>query len=162
MRYPRWFRLLLAAFVLHLGIVDPVSAQDELSFNRQDIPLRTFSGPFEHRTGDFNGDNQVDLSIAQSSFATAAILLGNGDGTFAAAPEVSVGGGFFELVVADFNGDGRQDLATTHEDDTLSIHLGNGDGTFRTSLDINTGGGQFGGPRIPAAGDFNADGAAPR
>ena len=31
--------------------------------------------------GDFNGDTQIDLAVA-NSFSSLAILLGNGDGTF--------------------------------------------------------------------------------
>ena len=37
------------------------------------------------------------------------------------------------LFVADFDGDGKADLAVTNSDNTLTILLGNGDGTFRAT-----------------------------
>ena len=36
-----------------------------------------------HRvTGDFNGDGELDLAVANGGYDTVSILLGNGDGTF--------------------------------------------------------------------------------
>jgi FG-GAP-like repeat/FG-GAP repeat len=63
--------------------------------------------------GDFNGDGELDLVVA--SFGTnlsnnISLLLGNGDGTFQAAVNYGVGSNF-SVVPADFNGDGRLDLA---------------------------------------------------
>jgi hypothetical protein len=59
------------------------------------------------------------------------------------------------LVTADFNNDGRPDLATANfDDDTLSVLLGNADGTFQPAQTSAVG------PytRTLAAGDFNNDG----
>ena len=85
--------------------------------------------------GDFNGDGVADLAVVNgdnSGSGTLSILLGNGDGTFTAAAESpAVGSGAFAIVTADFNGDGKADLAVTNEqDDNLTILIGNGDGTF--------------------------------
>src|SRR5881392_983983 len=41
-----------------------------------------------------------------------SVLLGNGDGTFRAAPTVVVGQSPFSIAVGDFNGDGKPDLET--------------------------------------------------
>jgi hypothetical protein len=61
----------------------------------------------------------------------------------------------FGVVVGDFNGDGKLDVAVTNNaDNTVSILLGNGDGTFQPQVAYATG-------RSPAwliAADFNKDG----
>src|SRR5687767_686889 len=59
------------------------------------------------------------------------------------------------IAVADFNGDGRLDLATADQAGSVSILFGNGDGTFEPALisDIEQ--------VLPvslAVGDFNGDG----
>jgi hypothetical protein len=63
------------------------------------------------------------------------------------------------VVTADFNNDGKLDLATSNYDDatgdgTLSVLLGNGDGSFQPARTSATG--QY--PFSLAVGDFNADG----
>jgi phospholipase C len=81
--------------------------------------------------GDFNGDGKPDLAITNKGDASVTVLLGNGDGTFTAAPLLSVGQGPAAIVAADFNNDGKLDLAVANSaDNTASILLGNGDGTF--------------------------------
>jgi hypothetical protein len=108
--------------------------------------------------GDFNGDGIPDI-VAAASGPTQPLLvwLGNADGTYTAAPSpVASGYTFAPILVADFNGDGKQDLAVLDGDNnTVSILLGHGDGTFTlvaTSPTIGSNPGQF------AVGDFNDDG----
>lgn len=58
------------------------------------------------------------------------------------------------LVVGDFNGDGKPDLAVANSGSgDVSILLGNGDGSFRGPLNFNAGAG----PKAIATGDFNGD-----
>ena len=67
---------------------------------------------------------------------TIAILLGNGDGTFAAAGSVNSGISGSPIAVADFNGDGKLDIAVaagTGTSDSVIVLTGNGDGTFNSS-----------------------------
>ena len=62
-----------------------------------------------------------------------SIRLGNGDGTFHSPgpPEVGVGDHPTSATVADFDHDGKPDLAVTNQfSGNVSILLGNGDGTF--------------------------------
>lgn len=76
--------------------------------------------------GDFDGDGKLDLAIANFGDGTITLLLGNGDGTFtqASGSPYSVGRGPFQIAAADFNGDGKLDLAVTNlTDGTVSILL---------------------------------------
>ncbi len=82
--------------------------------------------------GDFNKDGNQDLAVVNHTDNTVSILLGNGDGTFAAHTDIPVGAGPIALVAADFNRDGNLDLAVVNQTaNTISILLGNGDGTFK-------------------------------
>jgi len=146
--------------------------------------------------GDFNGDKHVDLVVgglvpvlhsAGSAALNLSLLAGKGDGTFQASVPIGEIGRPSDpfhvvivvssphLVAADFNGDGKLDLAVRYGihtqfsppcgigvpcpnlfADDINLFAGNGDGTF-------TGGGivaSFAHIDLGnlGAGDFNADG----
>jgi hypothetical protein len=63
--------------------------------------------------GDFNNDGNLDLAIANYADRTVTLLLGNGDGTFTpvSGSPFAVGASPIQIAAADFNGDGRLDLA---------------------------------------------------
>jgi len=110
-------------------------------------------------TGDFNGDGIVDLAVAASGCDELTILLGKGDGTFTESGSFPVGpsGPYspYEIVVGDFNGDGKLDLATANDSSYISVLLGNGDGTFQPHVDYELA------PQTlyhVAEGDFDGDG----
>ena len=68
--------------------------------------------------------------------------MNKGNGTFATAVNYPVGSNPANLVVADFNGDGKLDVATANvNSNTVSILPGNGDGTFGTQVTYSTGSG---------------------
>src|SRR5690348_9240552 len=80
----------------------------------------TFSTPVGYQAGevpsavavgDFNGDGNLDLAVANLVSNDVSILLGNGDGTFQPALSYSAGSGPESITIGDFNGDGRLDLA---------------------------------------------------
>ncbi len=76
--------------------------------------------------------------------------------SFADAATYGVGRQPGQIAVADFNGDGRPDLAVANSSTSnVSILLGNGNGTFpENPTNYETGSA----PWVVAAGDFNADG----
>jgi hypothetical protein len=114
--------------------------------------------------GDFNHDNNLDIVTVTG--ATAYLLPGNGNGTFGSAQTIAslpTANGILAMTTADFNADGKLDLAVTYPDygnspaTTVVILLGNGDGTFS-----NAPGGHFdlnpGLPQELTAADMNHDG----
>ena len=123
-----------------------------------------YSGPFGPAafvTLDLNGDGKIDMVSADSGFRTASVWIGNGDGTFAAPRPISIqgGGGIANFIVtADFNRDGKADIAVSSDAATshvVSVMLGRGDGTFSAAVTYAVGNGAF----FQATGDFNGDGA---
>ena len=107
---------------------------------------------------DFNGDGKLDLAVVSGGSNTITIFLGNGDGTFQAGVDYATGTTNTSpvgIVAADFNGDGKLDLAVANAaTNTVSVFLGNGDGTFQTNTDSPV----VQGPRSLAAADFDGDG----
>lgn len=120
-------------------------------------PLRVGLRPASVATGFFNGDSIADLAVANADDATLTVLLGNGNGTFAAAPgsPIAVGTRPASIVVADFDRDGKSDMGVADfSDSAVSVLLGNGDGTFRAHGRTRVGAQ----PSALAAADFNSDG----
>jgi hypothetical protein len=113
--------------------------------------------PASVAAGDLNGDLVQDLALANSGDDTASVLLGNGDGTFQAARSVYLGQGASpqSVAIADFNGNGRPDLAVANTgSNAVAVLLGSGDGTFQPPATVAAGLG----PSSLAAGDLNSDG----
>ena len=117
-------------------------------------------------TGDFNGDGNLDLAIAASGYdqdgAGVIVMLGNGDGTFQPTLRLAAGDSPAYLVAADFNGDGRLDLAVSDTESpargvtgVVLLFLGNGDGTFQPPDSLYVPGSSA---SYMAAADFNNDG----
>lgn len=128
------------------------------------------SAPQGITLGDVNSDGVLDIIAANQCGedptcrqGTVSVLLGNGNGTFQAP--LSFAGGYSPLsvAVADFNGDGKLDVAvadacgvdpTCVSNGSVGILLGNGDGTLQAmSSYIATGSDTA---RL-TVGDFNGD-----
>jgi len=84
----------------------------------------------------------LDLVAARSTDNTVAVLRGNGDGTFKAGVPYAVGKQPGSLVLADFNGDGKPDVAVANvKDSTVSVLFGKGDGTLHPAAALTVGSG---------------------
>jgi hypothetical protein len=123
------------------------------------VDYATGTGPSSIAVGDFNGDSRLDLAVAAHPANVVSVLLGKGDGTFEPHVDYATGngGGNGAVAVADFNRDGRADLAVagSFSGGIVGILLGNGDGTFQSPVGYDPAG-LFG--RSLAVGDFNGDG----
>src|ERR1017187_9662030 len=96
--------------------------------------------------------NFIDTTSGNAQIGTS--LLGASVRTYSSVP-YPVGHTPYGVVVGDFNGDGKVDLAITNAtDNKVSILLGNGDGTFQPQATYNVGGQ----PGPITVGDFNGDG----
>ena len=135
------------------------------------LPVSYPTGPAPSAvvSGDFNGDGILDLAVTNSNCTyqttgladtelvcnagTVSILLGNGDGSFQPHLDYATGKNPSALAAADFNADGKLDLAIANaQDDSVSVLLGQGDGTFQSQVVY----------KVPSAqglvvGDFNND-----
>ena len=86
---------------------------------------------------DFNSDGKLDLAAVGSSAAEntiASVYLGNGDGTLQPTRNIWVKGGTYPggAVAADFNADGRPDLAVGLGSAEVAVLMGNGMGGIPT------------------------------
>ncbi len=137
------------------------------------LSTKTFPAGFQPKTlsshvvvADFNGDGKPDLAVSNvgnigSDVGSMAILLGNGDGTFGAPQAVSAGSNPLSMAAADFNGDGKIDLAVANElpgAGGVSVLFGNGNGTFAAPVSYSVGEDFAGVPVSVLAVDFNGDG----
>jgi uncharacterized protein (TIGR03437 family) len=146
------------------GTVTVLLGDGKGGFTAAGSPLTVGSKPYFLVAADFTGDGNLDLAIASYGDSTITVLLGNGGGGFTAAPgsPFAVGpvGAFpASLAVADFNRDGKPDLAVANfGDDTVSVLLGNGTGAFTPAPGSPFAVGSE--PDSVAVGDFNGDSIA--
>jgi uncharacterized protein (TIGR03437 family) len=150
-------RNVCTGFILLIGCSELLA---QPAFLRRDVPVG--DRPLGVIVGDLNADSRPDLAVNSSSGLW--VLLNTGGGTFARA--LTVPSDVHPLfgpaptnynVAADFNRDGRLDLAGALDAPNpplrriLRVLLGRGDGTF-TARDIESGD-----LLLVGAGDFNGD-----
>jgi subtilisin family serine protease len=167
-----------------LGLVTADFNNDELpdlasvdgSTDKVSVRLQLANGTFDTRAeysvdsyptgitvGKFNNDSLPDIAVVHSAHPNKVIFLINqGDGTFeraAAATEITLSSGYTNLVAADIDLDGDDDLAVTVDGSADSVHiLKNNNGvapSFTPLQQLSLG---TAAPLSIAAGDLNGDG----
>ena len=130
-------------------------------------PIQSPLGPqnFSLVAADFNGDGEIDVAVPDPDFNSVDVLLGNGNGVFGSTGSVSLATGSSLPdggVVADFNGDGRPDIAvavtSSSGNGAVSVELGNGDGTFQNAIVSPLHTDPINNQDLIVAADFNGDG----
>src|SRR5271165_633843 len=111
---------------------------------------------------DFNKDGYLDIATADESNGVVQIFYGKGDGTFTTGPTFATDTASsepYDLVAADFNGDGYPDLAVVNyvgsTNSDVGILLNDGTGNFKPAVPYALSSWAWQGI---ATGDLNGDG----
>ena len=116
------------------------------------------SGPISIAPADVNGDNKLDIIVANFAAATIGVLLNMGNGTFISQTIYSTGNasGPRSLVAADINGDHRLDIIVSNRvAHNVGVFLNIGNGIFTNQTRYSTGDGSS--PSSVVTGDINSD-----
>ena len=113
----------------------------------------------ELQAADFNQDNKIDLAVCTGDEHGATLLLGDGKGGFPTRSTIKLSSACLDVVTADYNRDGKPDLAFRLERGPLTpitfVSLNSGSGIFAPATSITP----FDAFGI-ATGDLNNDGIA--
>jgi hypothetical protein len=120
-------------------------------------PFRVGRAPYPLAVGDFDLDGKPDVATPDVQGDTVTVLLGDGRGSFAAAPgsPYRVDHRPYYAAAVRVNADRAPDLVVSHDDiSTVTVLLNDGRGRFPTSRKFDAGGQTW---KIHAA-DFDRDG----
>ena len=110
--------------------------------------------PVSIAVGDFDGDTDADLAVADQSPGEILVLLGGGNGSFTGPTRLTADSGLSGIAVGDFNRDGDPDLAAANVNSgEVSVFVGGVGGSFAGPTNFSAG--DF--PNSLAVGDFNHD-----
>jgi hypothetical protein len=160
MRTSTFFVLFQTGFLLlfiSVAVID-ASAQCTKPGLKTVKTIFTPTNQFPSNVVDVNHDGKMDLIyIVQSTPAQIAVSLGDGTGSFGAFiySPMPQGGGNWDPIFGDLDGDGKPELFVDHTaGSTLDIFLNNGQGGFVFSRSISQSG------ELVAADDFDGNGTA--
>ncbi|CAF4226386.1 unnamed protein product, partial [Rotaria sordida] len=114
------------------------------------------SHPISIAVGDFNGDREVDIAVANHGTKHVDMILGNGQGKFATQISYEIGFDTPPLVMVsgDFNNDTRSEIAVAYDGrDHVDIFVAYNHGSFETQTRHSVG--SY--PISAAIGDVNND-----
>lgn len=124
------------------------------------LVLMTGRGPKQTLVADVNGDGALDIISANQDSTDdedVTVLLGHGDGTFAAPAHYAACSNPHQVAVGDLNADGVSDIAVAcWGESNLALLYGSGDGSFQPAEFVYSGGDN---PHGLIVADLNGDGA---
>jgi hypothetical protein len=128
------------------------------SYTPTTISTGAGSGPTSAAVADLNGDGIADVAVADGTDGAAGnsvtVLLGTGGSGYTAST-LAAGRSPSAVVIGDFNGDGRPDIADANRlDNTVTVFLKDATGSTYTPTTLAVGGG----PISLVAGDLVGDG----
>ena len=117
------------------GNANNTEAQQSLFTPAHGSPISVPGAPGNVITGDVNNDKNLDVVVACGRNRSITVLLGKGDGQFAAAGSaITVADPPNEIALGDVNLDGKLDLDVgTHDSYCVLLLLGDGNGGFTTA-----------------------------
>jgi hypothetical protein len=123
---------------LDLVVVSPTTNSISVLYNSGSAgsALSTYltgQGATRSVIADVDADGNLDIVTTSTGSTAGTLLLGIGDGTFSVGQAPNFGMPTDGLAAADFNGDGRLDLAASGDGEVVVL-FGVGDGTFPGSL----------------------------
>ncbi|MCF6351849.1 MAG: BspA family leucine-rich repeat surface protein [Cyclobacteriaceae bacterium] len=122
------------------------------------LSLSGTSGAAFIKTGDLDGDGNLDIVAAKSVGGELDLFKGNGDGTFSSYPSISgVTGSAAGIALEDINNDGYIDLITTTSSN-VNILIGDGNGNFIHATGSPKSLSPIANVRNVSTADFNNDG----
>jgi hypothetical protein len=105
--------------------------------------------------GDVNGDGKLDIVAANNGSDNISVLKNNGDGTFAAAVNYSVGPYPSAIALGNIDGDTDLDVVVANNGgSSISVLKNNGTGAFAAAVNYSVGAY----PSSVALGDIDGDG----
>ena len=161
----RAYKVVAAQFTqsgnLDLAVADYLTNQMYILLGNEDgtfkKPVRfSVAAPVAVASGDFNGDGKLDLVVVEyggTGESGIAIFLGDGNGKFHQSASYPSGVESTGVAVADFNGDGHQDVAVANNSGNVMVFFGTGKGTLKKPTQYNLGHT----PWAVAAGKLNGD-----
>ncbi len=112
------------------------------------------TGPWAVTTGDLDGQDGIDLAVANAGSGDVSILLNDGAGSFVEDDRVPVGSAPVAVVTGDFVGNGSIDVVVGNvNSDYIRIFHGAVPGSFEDFDDVPVGSGSH----SLVAGDFDDD-----
>jgi hypothetical protein len=117
------------------SVPDTTTDRQSLDFLPR-VPYTVGTNPAEDRLVNLNGEGKLDLVVENSGSNTVSVLLGNGDGSFAAKTDFNTSTHPTSIDLGDVNSDGKIDLVTAnYNSNNVSVLTGNGDGSFNAHVD---------------------------
>jgi len=154
MSYYRQWPQALDPKILAKPPIEDIAGIDRIDFSGKEpkrVPVMRWASPAHNpasgmASGDFDGDGNLDIAFTIFDTREIVILLGDGKGGFKKADVSGVKldpNPFYDLRVADVNGDGRPDLIMAYE--SAGNTLGERDGSIRVYLN------DYSAPKSPLA-----------